>query len=620
VVKLINMDVKEQIKQDLNNILKELQKEGVLFDVELPKDLLKGDYTTNIAFKIYRSTAVATDSHVDEFNLAEDKDHIFKNPQELAQFIAEKMNSKEYLDRTEAVGGFVNFYVSYKFLSASLNDLLNPGTKNVHPSIDGQKIMVEYAHPNTHKEMHIGHMRTLITGEAISRLLEAQNADVFRANYQGDIGPHVAKAIYGVKKIMAEKNLSLEEIEKWANKDKAHFLGQGYVVGNQDYEEHKASPPAKQGEAAGLEMDEINTKLYLNSEDIRAIYEQTRKWSLDYYDEFYTRFYTHFDRLFFESEMAKSGKQTVLDNTPKVFLLDQGAYIFPGEKYGLHRRVFVTKDGNPTYEGKEMGNAQAQYKAFRFDRKIHVVASEQKSYFEVVLKALDLIDPEKFEGKQLHISMGMVQLSDPSAGSGQARKMSSRTGDVLTVDWLIDQVKEKVLQMLKEGRIKAVDKEKVAEQIAIGAIKYSVLKVGTGQDVAFDIDKSVSLEGDSGPYLQYTVARINSILAKFQISNSKSQINFKLQSSSLKLQPEEEDLLRLVYRYPEIKKEAAEKLSPNILSNYLFDVAQSFNLFYQRHKIIGSEQEGLRIFVALLTSRVLKLGLELLGIESPEQM
>ncbi|MCL4354602.1 arginine--tRNA ligase [Patescibacteria group bacterium] len=571
------MDIKEQIKKDLTAVLSGIGfKEKIT--VEVPKDISKGDYTTNVAFIAAKE--------------------LKKSPQEIASKICSRLREKEYLRKVETVGGFINFYISLDFLSASLSDLLTSGKKTDNSVFDGQKIMVEYAHPNTHKEMHIGHMRTLVTGEAISRLLESQNADVFRANYQGDIGPHVAKAIYGIQKIMAEKNLKLEVVEKWSSKDKVHFLGQGYVVGGQDYEEHKQ------------EIDDINEKLYSKSEDIKVIYEQTRKWSLDYYDEFYTRFYTHFDQLFFESEMAQVGKQTVLDNTPKVFLLDQGAYIFPGDKYGLHRRVFITKDGNPTYEGKELGNAQAQYKAFKFDRKIHVVASEQKGYFEVVFKALDLIDPEKFEGKQLHISMGMVQLSD--------RKMSSRTGDVLTVDWLIDQVKEKVMQMLKEGRIKADDKEKVSEQISIGAIKYSILKVGTGQDVSFDIEKSVSLEGDSGPYLQYTIARINSILAKSKVSPTDLNQGSKFKLDNLEV--EEENLLRLIYRYPEIKQQAAEKLLPNILSNYLFDVAQSFNLFYQKHKILGSEQEHLRIFVALITSRVLKLGLELLGIESPEQM
>ena len=573
------MDVKNQIKQDLELVLKKIgvDQEG---SVELTNDLAKGDYTSNIAFIAAKELG--------------------KSPQEIATEISAGFKGKDYLSKVEAVKGFVNFYISDNILSTQLNKLLASDTKPENTPLKGKKIMVEYAHPNTHKEMHIGHMRTLITGEAIARLLQAQNVQVFRANYQGDIGPHVAKALYGIQKIIKDKGLNLEEIKKWNNRDKAHFLGEGYVVGNQDYDEHKK------------EIDEINTKLYSKTSDVSSLYEETREWSLAYYDEFYTRFYTHFDRLFFESEMAECGKKMVLENTPKVFTQDEGAYIFSGERYGLHTRVFITKDGNPTYEGKEMCNAFTQFKTFAFDKKIHVVASEQKGYFEVVFKALDLIDPAKFKSKQLHVSMGMVHLSD--------RKMSSRTGEILTVDWLIDQVKEKVDELLKEGRIKADNKEKVAEQIAIGAIKYSVLKVGTGQDVAFSIDKSVSLEGDSGPYLQYTVARINSILAKSQIPNSKSQINSKFQIQSSKQEQEESNLLRLLYRYQEILEQAAVRYAPNILTSYLFDVAKAFNLFYQKHKILGSNKENVRIFIALLTSRVLKLGLESLGIETPEQM
>lgn len=571
--KIESMDIRESIKKDLKDVLSEMgfAKEP---EVTQPKDISKGDFTTNIAFLASKE--------------------LKKSPQDIAEEIVVKLSHLEYLEKIEVVKGFINFWISNNFLSASLNKLLEQGYQPENTSLQGQKVMVEYAHPNTHKEMHIGHMRTLITGEAISRLLESQGSKVFRANYQGDIGPHVSKALYGIQKIMKYRGLALEEIKKWSHKDKAHLLGEGYVIGSSDYEGHKE------------EIDAINSSLYKKSEDLWPLYEETRRWSLDYYQDFYTRFYTRFDRLFFESEMAECGKKIVLENMPKVFTQDQGALIFSGEKYGLHTRVFVTKDGNPTYEGKEMCNALTQYQTFPFDKKIHVVASEQKGYFEVVFKALELIDPKKFKDKQIHLSMGMVQLSD--------RKISSRTGEVLTVDWLVDEVKEKVNEMLKEGRIKADDKEKVAEQITIGAIKYSVLKVGVGQNVAFDIQKSVSLDGDSGPYLQYTYARTRSVLAKTGAKPEKMEIG------KSKLETEEENLLRLIYRYPQIVEEAALKYSPNVLASYLFDVAQSFNLFYQKHKILGSETENLRIFIALITARVLKLGLETLGIETPEQM
>jgi len=438
-------------------------------------------------------------------------------------------------------------------------------------------------------------MRTLITGEAVARLLEAVGNDVFRANYQGDIGPHVAKALYGIRKLMAEKDLSLEKIESWSNEKKARFLGEGYALGSQEYENNKDA------------IDNINMQLYANSPEIADLYRITRQWSLDYYNEFYSRFYTTFDKLFFESTMVASGKRIVEENTGNVFERANGAVIFPGEKYGLHTRVFITQAGNPTYEGKEMGNAFAEYETFKFDRKIHVVANEQAGYFKVVFKALDLIDPEKFAGKQFHLSMGMVNLI--------GRKMSSRTGDVLTVDWLLDQIKEKVERLVSEGRIESDKKAELVEQIIVGAVKYSVLKVGATQDVAFDIERSVSLEGDSGPYIQYTFARTQSVLSKSEIRNPKFE-------TTMKPEKEELQLLRLISRFDEVVEDATEKLAPNAIATYLYDLASSFNLFYQKHPILKAEGDT-REFRLALTQGVgkrLQQGLHLLGIKAPEKM
>jgi arginyl-tRNA synthetase len=199
-------------------------------------------------------------------------------------------------------------------------------------------------------------------------------------------------------------------------------------------------------------------------------------------------------------------------------------------------------------------------------------------------------------------------------------KMSSRTGEILRVNELIDKVKTKVNAMVEEGRIEGDNKDEVIEMVAIGAIKYSVLKVGTGQNVSFDIEKSVSLEGDSGPYLQYTFARTQSVLAKSQISNLKSQNDLALDIGNFELEIEESDLLRYLYRFSNIVEEAGRNYSPNILADYLFDLARLYNNFYQKHKIIGSEKEDLRLALTKSTGDTLKEGLDLLGINAPERM
>lgn len=624
------MKTKQQIIVLLEEIVSEMTGEDISVDVNLP-ELSHGDYSTNVAMVLSK--------------------RLKKSPMEIAEGIAGALSAERRaqmgIEKIDVVNpGFINFWLKKGTLSDSLKQFSSSVIEQ--SDLNGRRFLVEYAHPNTHKEMHIGHMRTLITGEAVSRLLSANGAEVFRANYQGDIGPHVAKAIYGIQQIMEEKGLELSEVESWSHEQKAHFLGEGYVRGNVDYEaekekidginsslyqmlegvkETKEPNGTEVSKVPPLRQDSAGQANGTGERDLWKLYQITRQWSLDYYHDFYERFYTRFDRLFFESEMVGPGKKIVEENIGSVFSEDNGAIIFPGEKYGLHTRVFITQAGNPTYEGKEMGNGFAEENAFPFDTKIHVVGSEQAGYFQVVFKALELIDPEKFKDKQHHISMGMVNVV--------GMKMSSRTGEILRVDELVDTIKKRIEAMVDEGRIKSGDTESVTEMVAIGAIKYSVLKVGTGQNVAFDIEKSVSLEGDSGPYLQYTYARTQSVLAKGRALSEESKgqgaesrvrsednddtntTHYALRST---LEKEESDLLRFMFRFEHMVRESGTKYSPNILCDYLFDLARLYNLFYQKHKIIGTEQEVSRLALTSATGDILKSGLDLLGIMAPERM
>jgi len=455
----------------------------------------------------------------------------------------------------------------------------------------GKKIMVEYAHPNTHKELHIGHMRTLIVGESLSRILEFSKANVFRANYQGDIGPHVAKAIWGIRQILQQNNQTLNDVNDISSSAKAHLLGKGYILGNEKYEQFKT------------EINDINNKLYEHAPDIQSDYQTTRNWSLDYYHEFYQRFNTKFDKLYFESEMADLGKKIVQDNINKVFEQSQGAVIFDGEKYGLHKRVFITQAGYPTYEAKDMALAQVQYQDFTFDTIIHVVANEQAGYFQVIIKAIELLYPE-LKGKQYHLSMGMVDLVN--------KKMSSRTGDIITVDDLLDEIKSN-LKTLSQS-----DDNQVLEQTTLGAVKYSVLKVDPTANVKFDIKESIDLNGNSGPYIQYTYARAQSVLSK--ATNLKNHNFSDYSDPNQKLNPEELSVLKKLIHFPETIIDSANNYSPSALCNYVYELAQTFNTFYNAHQIINSENEALRLALTASTAQVLKNSLTLLGIAAPEKM
>lgn len=578
----ISQQLQEMIAKAVNAQFEGLNLHFEAISLEHPTLEEHGDYSSNVSLQLAKQLG--------------------KNPREMATLIVADLQQSISADKSKLVekvevagAGFINFWLRQEYFVQEalkiqeLQDKYGEGE-----SLSGKKIMVEFAHPNTHKEMHIGHMRTLITGESLARIFNFSGAEVFRANYQGDIGPHVAKAIWGTVRILDETGKTWDEAEKLSLKEKSHLLGQGYIRGNHEYEENKN------------QIDQLNKQLYLNDPLVTPIYERTKKWSLDYYEAFYRRFYTKFDRLFLESEVAQEGKRIVEENVGKVFEKSDGAIIFAGENFGLHTRVFVTKDGNPTYEGKEMALGPMEFKEFPFDKCIHVVASEQAGYFQVVIKALEQLDP-KFIGREFHLSMGMVQLV--------GKKISSRTGVIITVDGLIDDVKELLRPKLHSDGFSEDEKEAVLEAATIGAVKYSVLKSGPLLNATFDLEKSVALDGDSGPYIQYTFARAKSILRKSKIESTKLKVDSKSE-----IVAEEMALLRWLYRFPEVVEQTAQTYSPNIIATYLFELAKRFNNFYNSVPILGSENEVFKLALVESTSIVLKNGLNLLGIESLERM
>ncbi|MBU1117646.1 arginine--tRNA ligase, partial [Patescibacteria group bacterium] len=386
---------------------------------------------------------------------------------------------------------------------------------------------------------------------------------------------------------------SVDDWEKKTNSEKAHFPGKGYALGCSDYD----------GEDKD-KIDEINQKLYKRDPKIMDIYQKTRSWSLRYYDDFYARFYTNFDKLFFESEISEEGKRIVEENIGKIFKKGkEGAIVFEGEDYGLHTRVFITGAGTVTYEGKEMGLAYAQKKAFEYDQNIHVVGNEQKGYFQVVIKAMGLVDAW-FEGRQYHLPMGMVTFAD--------RKMSSRTGDIVTVDSILDETTKNILPLVKE---EGVDKKAIAEAITIGAVKLSVLKSDPRQNSVFDVKKSTDLNGNSGPYLQYTYARCQSVLEKSTMVEQEIEVEEFSEFNETELA-----LLRYFYQFEEKIIESSEKLNPAILAEYLLGLARKYNEFYGNCRIVGEKEEGQRLFLTKITAKVIKDGLKILGIKTVEKM
>ncbi len=553
----------DKIKSLITEALKNLQIKEIDFIVEHPKDLSNGDYSTNVAMVCAKKLKT--------------------NPKELAEKIKREISKKlpEEIEKVEVQASFINFYLSRKFFSRSIEEILNNKNFTQNHFFSKKKIMIEYTDPNPFKPFHIGHLMKNAIGESIARILENSGASVSRANYQGDVGLHVAKAIWG---LWEDKKL---QDKTGSHNIQAENIGKAYALG---------SKACENDEKAEKEIDEINKKIYDRSDDkINEIYDWGFKVTMKAFEDIYDMLGTQFDFYFLESVVAPIGEKIVQDNLGKIFKESGGAIVFKGEEHDpkLHTRVFITSAGLPTYETKELGLTVEKFKMEpNLDLSIVVTANEQMDYMKVVAKALSLIHTE-YENKMFHITHGMMRFSRNISG-----KMSSRTGFIITAEDLIKQLKEKT------GN----------EKIAVGAIKHMILRQAIGGDIIFDLEKSVSTEGDSGVYLQYAHARANSVLEKAKKED--------ILPDPHAYPPEIFEVEKLLYRFPEIVLRSASEYEPHYIANYLIEVARAYNNFYGNTVIVKKDDKTSSYKVALTFAFtfVIKKGLYLLGIEAPEKM
>ncbi len=584
--------IKDHIKTRIQTILQEMKIEATA-ELEYPLISSFGDYSSSIAMKLTKK--------------------LKKNPMLIAEEIATKIKPDDIIEKVEtAKPGFINFWITKKNLVDNLKSISSRGENYGRSDIlKNKKIIVEFTDPNPFKEFHIGHLYSNIVGESLARLHEALGADVRRVTYQGDVGMHVAKSIWGMKKLMEQEKTTLDDLQKQPLSDRVKFLGKSYAEGATAFEEN---------EKARQEIITINKQVYQKEQAVTEIYETGRRWSLEHFDSIYERLGSKFDTNFFESEVGQKGVELVKENMKTgVFKESDGAIIFPGEDYGLHTRVFINSLGLPTYEAKELGLAPAKYEWFPYDESIIVTGNEINDYFKVLLAALEKIYPD-LRKKTEHISHGMVRLPEG--------KMSSRTGKILRGEWLLDEAAQKALEVIKLTIEKKADPNEnidrelgwiadTAEAIGKAAVKYALLKNGIGRDVEFNFNESVSFEGNSGPYLQYTYVRCRSVIEKSHID-----LQAATATEDTKLNEEELSIMRTLIKFPEIIIDTALHNSPNLISNFLYDIAQKYNLFYQKHSILNADDETkkLRILLTHSVSQVIDNGLNLLGIQTVEKM
>jgi arginyl-tRNA synthetase len=547
--------------------LGELEPDITRFQVEFAPEAKFGDFATNVAMVYAKELKVA--------------------PRVLAERWAQKIKGIVGIASVEVAGpGFINLTLEDQALAALARRAVTS-----RPEIyAGKQIVTEYSDPNPFKALHAGHLYTTVVGDSISRLFEAGGGKVHRINYGGDVGLHVGRAMWGIIRYLGGEHP--EKLKDIPVKERAVWISQRYVEGNSAYEDD---------ETARAEVIECNKRVYRLHESgdrdsaFARLYWTCREWSYDGFRALYKQLgIVEFERYVPESEVTPLALDMVKRGLKEgVFEVSDGAVVYKGEAEDLHTRVFLTGAGLPTYEAKDLGLAALKWRDYHFDQSIIITANDIVDYMKVVLAVLAHFYPEVVP-RTRHLTHGMVKLPG-------GVKMSSRKGNTL---WATD-----ILEAAAEANRQATGKDD--QKVVVGAVKYAFLKQRMGGDIIYDPQESVSLEGNSGPYLQYAQARARSILAKAS----------KVKEPAVKgLESDERLLVRKMAEYNDVLQRAVDELAPHSIATYLYELAQVFNRFYEHNRVMGDKRENLRLGLVALYADVLSDGLGLLGIAAPDRL
>ncbi len=526
-----------------------------------------GDWATNVALQLAKPLG--------------------KNPREIAETIAEKLRTHEDVTEVSVAGpGFINIRLSDQALIRQIY------TRPVRP-YGGQNIVFEYSCPNAFKELHTGHLYQTIFGDIASNLMLVGGAKLTRTSFGGDVGLHVAKCLWGMcAELGGELPEKLNDIADDAF-ERARWISKCYVRGAKAYEDDAE---------VKAEIDELNVTIYgFHERDdhespLAKIYWETRQWSFDYFAAFYEMIEVENQHYYPESQTAPVGMKVIEEQLEKGNLRkSDGAIIFEGdETKHLHTRVFVTSKGLPTYETKDIGVIWLEKQDYNFEHRYLLTGNDQKEYMRVVYAAAELFNPE-LKGKMTHLTNGTVRFSD-------GQKMSSRLGNVSRAADVIEAVRERVASLVSDENLRNV--------VALGAVKYAFAKYKLGGDINFDLEETVSLQGNSGPYLQYAHARARRILENSQAEFTKPT----------ELYDEDRALVRKLGEYADVVNVAVAQLEPHHICNYLFELAQEFNRYYEKNRVVGSDKEAHRVGLVALYADILKAGLTILSIQAPDKL
>lgn len=543
-----------------------------------------------------------------------------KSPEQTAQDLGAYMKANQRLIKGfNVIKGFLNLEISdtywINFMSEIVSDFQFGLSK---PKSTGKKLMVEYSSPNTNKPLHLGHIRNNLLGFSVASLQKAAGHEVIMVNLVNDRGIHICKSMIAWQKFGKGATPQSTGIKG------DHLVGDYYVAFDKEYKKQiqelvvqgQKEEEAKKNAPIMLEAQEMLRQWEAGNEEVVSLWKMMNGWVYEGFDITYKQLGVAFDRYYYESQTYLLGKSIVLDGLEKgtLFKKEDGSIWADLTADGLDQKVLLRSDGTSVYMTQDIGTAHQRFEEYHIDEHVYVVGNEQNYHFQalsIVLKKLGF----DWANKIKHLSYGMVELPEG--------KMKSREGTVVDADDLMDEMFATARQMSQDlGKLEGLSAEEIqyiVRIIGLGALKYFILKVDPKKNMVFDPKESIDFNGNTGPFIQYTHARIKSVLRKAAEMN----VMPAAFPESISLTSKEKELVKLIYDFPALVKEAAAAMSPALVANYCYDLAKEYNQFYHDHTVLKEENKNireLRIYLSQKTGEVLKTGMSLLGIEVPERM
>lgn len=544
-----------------------------------------------------------------------------KGPEQTAQEIGEYLAANEpFVSEFNVIKGFLNLTIASEAwidLLQTINGDENYGIKKADEN--SPLVMIEYSSPNTNKPLHLGHVRNNLLGYSLSNIMAANGNKVVKTNIVNDRGIHICKSM------LAWLKYGNGETPESSGKKGDHLIGDYYVAFDKHYKAEIAELMEKgmtkeEAEAASplmKEAREMLVKWEANDPEVRALWKKMNDWVYAGFDETYKMMGVSFDKIYYESDTYLEGKEKVMEGLEKGFFFrkEDGSVWADLADEGLDQKLLLRGDGTSVYMTQDIGTAKLRFADYPIDKMIYVVGNEQNYHFQVLSILLDKLGFEW--GKSLvHFSYGMVELPEG--------KMKSREGTVVDADDLM----EEMIQTAKEtsaelGKLDGMTQEEadnIARIVGLGALKYFILKVDARKNMTFNPKESIDFNGNTGPFIQYTYARIQSVLRKAKESGIVLPKELK---SHVELSEKEEGLIQMLADFSTVVKQAGEDYSPSGIANYCYDLVKEFNQFYHDFSILHEENEELKLFRLVLSAnvaKVIRLGMGLLGIEVPDRM